>query len=456
MPDAGIPQSFNITLEQTEHVVHLYMGAEFADGFVTPRIAGVWGNGAGLFQVELEFDRAELNITPQRPQLVQIWTTLGNPADGPCTVYIKEARSRTVLKIVNFTRARRIAVATNAQATLFLQHLLGDIRFGMVSNDLLPSARFYAPRTFNHTPGATYWPANLELRVRAAAAITNVNVGLTSGVPGLSVTPITAQQKASMAVGEEFAVLFRLEGINIAVGVQNLPFNITYDTPTGSLNGTIPCAIVDVGTVTADALTAATTATAPWAYKAGTFSLRVSRREPVEFPGGMGTGMVTLWAFDELEYPDLNIPVGELGSFSAVGATDNVGAPPVAALDAAGAIVIGGVSAAKNALQGKEVTLKDTAISAGVGAGMASAGVIRAVAGGIAKAWNWLGSKLSGHPKLFYEPGRLVYESSEYTSVFAFETVGGIQKSVAVLGKGDPYPGSPTGSNVESATSIPF
>src|SRR5687767_10564818 len=102
MTDAGIPQSFNVIVEQTEHVVHLYMTAEYADGFVTPRITGVWGTGGGLFQVELEFDRPELAVSPQRPQVVQVWTTIGNPADGPCTVYIKEARSRTVLKIVNF------------------------------------------------------------------------------------------------------------------------------------------------------------------------------------------------------------------------------------------------------------------------------------------------------------------------------------------------------------------
>ncbi|MFM8385192.1 MAG: hypothetical protein ACKOCB_00025 [Planctomycetia bacterium] len=456
MPDAGVPQSFNITLEQTEHVVHLYMGAEFTDGFVTPRLVGVWGTGGGLFQVELEFDRPELAITTQRQQFVQVWTTLGNPADGPCTVYIKEARSRTVLKVVNFTRARRVAVANNAQATLYVQHLLGDIRFGMVSNDLLPNARFYAPRTFNHTFGATYWPANLELRVRAAAAITNVNVGLTSAVPGLSVTAVSTQQKASMAVGEEFAVLFRLEGINIAIGVHDLSYNITYDTPTGSLSGTFPCAVMDPGIVTADALTASTTATVPWAYKAGNFTMGATRREPVLFPAGGGTAKVTLWGVDEYRYPDLNIPVGELGSFSAVGATDNVGAPPVAVVDAAGALVGSALGAGKRALDGTEQSLKGTATDAAVGAGVASAGVVRVVASGIQAVGNFLGRVFCGHPKVLYEPGRFVYEGDEYRSSFFYVTVGGTQVSVAMLGQGDPYPGSPVGSNVLSATAVPF
>lgn len=456
MPDAGIPQEFNITLEQMEHVVHLFMSAEFADGFVTPRIVGVWGTGGGLFQVELEFDKEELHVSPQRTQLVQVWTTLGDPADGPCTVFIKEARSRVLLKVIEFTRVRQPVVASNPQVALRVQHLLGDIRIGMVANDLLQSARFYAPQEFNDTPGASYWPVRVELRVRAESAITNLNVDLTSIVPGLSVTPISPQAIPSLSAGEEFVVLFRLEAVGLAVGVHNLSYDVSYDTPTGSLSGILPFAVLDVGTVAVDALTVSTTATAPWAYKAGTFTLKVSRREPVEFPGGIGIGKVTLWGFDQLEYPDLDIPVGELGSFSAVGATDNVGPPPAAAVDAAGAVVMGGIGAIKNAVQGKDVTLKDTAVNAAVGAGVATSGVVRAVAQGIAAAAKFVGNLFSGSPKVFYEPGTLVYENHEYHGTFAFETVGETQVSVAVLGKGDPYPGSPLGSNVLSSTAIPF
>ena len=462
MPDAGVPREFNVILEQYEHGIYVFMTAEFANGFVTPTINGVWSDGQGTFQIDLSFDLTAAAITTGRGQVVLVWTTIGNPPDGPCTIYIKEARSRTLLKIVNFTRLRRVSVASDANATLFAQHLISDIPLGMVPNDILPSARFYAPRTFNHTDtSANFWPAFVKLSVKAGTNISNVNVSLTSAVPGLTITATTPQQQASMSAGEEFPVTYRLEGIDIAVGVHDLDYNVTYDTPTGQIQGQFKVAVLDPGSITTEALRVEmANFTAPWAYRAANVTGTIRLSEPVSFLDTGATGRVRVWSTDEFNFPDLNIPAGDLGPNTPVGASEDAGGPGPIALSAGG-VVVGGVgSAAYDLIVDGKTSVKSVvkgAILGGIGADVGAAVKAVEYGGKALKAAGGLLKKWFNCPNMSFEPGKPVIEDYVFESDVMIQTLeDDTQKAIKVYGRGDPLPGSPLGSNVVTATSLPF
>jgi len=462
MSDAGVPQEFNVILEQFEHSVYLFMTAEYPDGFVVPRIEGVWSDGIGVFQVDLSYDHVDPGITSGRGQAVLVWTTLGNPTDGPWTIYIKEARSRTLLKVVNFTRTRFVPLASDANAMLYLQHQLGDVPFGMVPNDILPNARLYAPRTFNHIDTSTeFWPVYLAVRLHAETAISNVTVDLSSAVGGLTITPTTPQTRANMEAGEEFQVTFQLQGSGIAVGVHEIDYSVTYETPTGSLTGQFKMAVLNPGTVSSEALRVKVSgATIPWAYRAGNYTETICFSEPIRLLNNGATGSARAWSTDELAFPDLNIPPGDLGPITAVGAVEEASGPGPLAVSAGGVVVGGAASATYDIAVDGETSVKSVikgAILGGLGADVGAA--VKAAeygAKGIKAAVGFF-KKIFNCPHVFIEPGKAVIQDYVFESVTFIQTLDDdSQKAVKFYGRGDPMPGGPIGSNVISATSLPF